>query len=155
MPILFIIFVLVPVIEIALFIQAGDWFGLGPTLFMIVLTAVIGVSLLRQQGLSTLYKAQQKMNQGELPAQEMVEGIMLAVAGALLITPGFFTDTVGFLLLIPVFRRYLFNQVLKNKVNMHVPNNHSHFYDQHFDDSKPEQHQGHRTIEGEFKNTDD
>jgi len=155
MPILFIIFVLVPVIEIALFIQAGDWFGLGPTLFMIVLTAVIGVSLLRQQGLSTLYKAQQKMNQGELPAQEMVEGIMLAVAGALLITPGFFTDTVGFLLLIPVFRRYLFNQVLKNKVNMHVPDNQSSFYDQHFDDSKPEQHQGNRTIEGEFKNTDD
>ena len=155
MPILFIIFVLVPVIEIALFIQAGDWFGLGPTLFMIVLTAVIGVSLLRQQGLSTLYKAQQKMNQWELPAQEMVEGIMLAVAGALLITPGFFTDTVGFLLLIPVFRRYLFNQVLKNKVNMHVQSNQSHFYDQHFDDSRPEQNQGHRTIEGEFKDTDD
>ncbi len=155
MPILFIIFVLVPVIEIALFIQAGDWFGLGPTLFMIVLTAVIGVSLLRQQGLSTLYKAQQKMNQGELPAQEMVEGIMLAVAGALLITPGFFTDTVGFLLLIPVFRRYLFTVVLKNKVNMHVQNHQSPFYEQPFDDSEQKKHQGHRTIEGEYKNTDE
>ncbi len=155
MPILFIIFVLVPVIEIALFIQAGDWFGLGPTLFMIVLTAVIGVSLLRQQGLSTLYKAQQKMNQGELPAQEMVEGIMLAVAGALLITPGFFTDTVGFLLLIPVFRRYLFTVVLKNKVNMHVQNHQSPFYEQPFDDSEQKKQQGHRTIEGEYKNTDE
>ena len=75
MPILFIIFVVVPIIEIALFIQAGEWFGLGPTLATIVLTAVIGVSLLRQQGLSTLYKAQQKMSQGEIPAMEMVEGL--------------------------------------------------------------------------------
>jgi len=151
MPILFIIFVLVPIIEIALFIQAGDWFGLGPTLFMIVLTAVIGVSLLRQQGLSTLYKAQEKMNQGEIPAMEMVEGIMLAIAGALLITPGFFTDTVGFLLLVPPLRRYLFTTALQNKVKMHVQNGQSPFNDQQ---PHGPNHQN-RTIEGEYKNSDD
>ena len=136
MPILFIIFVVVPIIEIALFIQAGDWFGLGPTLFTIVLTAVIGVSLLRQQGLSTLYKAQQKMNHGEIPAMEMIEGIMLAVAGALLITPGFFTDTVGFVLLVPMFRRFLFNTVLRNKIQMHAQTQTSSFNESHINESQ-------------------
>lgn len=151
MPILFIIFIVVPVIEIALFIKAGDWFGLGPTLLMIVLTAIIGVSLLRKQGLSTLSKAQQKMSHGEIPALEMVEGIMLAVAGALLITPGFFTDSVGFLLLIPAMRQYLFTTVLQNKVNMFVQNQPSSFSDQ----SNNSSNQSHRTIDGEYKNTDE
>ena len=155
MPILFIIFVVVPIIEIALFIQAGDWFGLGPTLAMIVVTAVIGVSLLRQQGLSTLSKAQQKMNQGEIPAMEMVEGIMLAVAGALLITPGFFTDTIGFLLLVPALRRYFFTTTLQNKVKMHVQNKHSPFDDQQFRSSEHHSEHQNRTIEGEYKDTDE
>ena len=151
MPILFIIFIIVPLIEIALFIQAGDWFGLGPTLAMIVVTAVVGISLLRQQGLTTLYKAQIKMNQGEIPALEMIEGIMLAVAGALLITPGFFTDTVGFLLLVPALRRSLFTHVLQNKVKMHVQNNQPSDNDSHFNTSNHE----HRTIDGQYKNIDD
>ncbi len=151
MPILFIIFVVVPIIEIILFIQAGDWIGLGPTLVMILLTAVIGVSLLRQQGLSTLYKAQEKMNQGEIPAMEMLEGIMLAVAGALLITPGFFTDAIGFLLLIPPLRRYFFTTALQNKVKMHTQRRQSSFNEQqHYSSS-----QSNRTIEGDYKNTDD
>lgn len=151
MPILFLVFVLVPIIEIALFIQAGDWFGLAPTLMMIVVTAVIGVSLLRRQGLSTLYKAQEKMNHGEIPAMEMVEGIMLAVAGALLITPGFFTDTVGFLLLIPAIRHYLFNRTIRNRVQFQNQGMHSPFDEQPF---KPSHHEN-RTIEGEYKETDE
>jgi len=151
MPILFIIFVVVPIIEIALFIQAGEWFGLGPTLATIVLTAVIGVSLLRQQGLSTLYKAQQKMSQGEIPAMEMVEGIMLAVAGALLITPGFFTDTIGFLLLVPILRQFLFTTILQNKVNLYVQSKSASFDEQQFNTSDSPR----RTIDGEYKNTDD
>ncbi len=151
MPILFLIFIIVPIIEIILFIQVDDLLGLGPTLFMIVLTAVVGVSLLRQQGLSTLYKAQQKMNHGEIPAKEMIEGIMLAVAGALLITPGFFTDSIGFLLLIPAFRRYLFNSVLQNKINMYTQSRQSSFNEEHFHES----HHKNRTIEGEYKNSDD
>ncbi len=151
MPILFIIFVVVPIIEIALFIQAGEWFGLGPTLATIVLTAVIGVSLLRQQGLSTLYKAQQKMSQGEIPAMEMVEGIMLAVAGALLITPGFFTDTIGFLLLVPILRQFLFSNILQNKVNLYVQSKSASFDEQQFNTSDSSR----RTIDGEYKNTDD
>jgi len=155
MPILFIIFIVVPIIEIALFIQAGDWFGLGPTLMMIVVTAFIGITLLRQQGLNTLFKAQQKMNQGEIPAMEMVEGIMLAIAGALLITPGFFTDTVGFLLLVPSFRRHLFTSVLQNKVQMHVNKHQKPFDDQPFDPSNQSSNHHNQTIDGEYKITDD
>lgn len=151
MPILFFVFVIVPIIEIAIFMQAGEWFGLAPTLVTIVLTAVIGVSILRQQGLSTLYKAQQKMNRGEIPAMEMVEGIMLAVAGALLITPGFFTDSVGFLLLIPGLRHYVFTVVLKNKVTQYVQGKPHSFEEQQFTESDRRQ----RTIDGEYKNTDE
>ncbi|MCP3672845.1 MAG: FxsA family protein [Gammaproteobacteria bacterium] len=151
MPILFIIFVIVPIIEIALFVQAEDWIGLAPTLVMIVLTAVIGISLLRQQGLSTLYKAQEKMNHGEIPAMEMIEGIMLAIAGTLLLTPGFFTDTIGFLLLVPPLRRYLFTTALQNKVKMYTQGRQAPFNEQeHYNSSH-----SNRTIEGDYKNTDD
>ncbi len=72
-----------------------------------VLTAVIGVWLLRIQGLSTLTRAQQKLQENELPARELLEGMALVVAGAFLLTPGFFTDTIGFLLLFPPTRIWL------------------------------------------------
>jgi len=161
MPILFIIFIIVPMIEIALFIQAGSWLGLAPTLLLIVLTAVIGITLLRQQGLSTLFKAQQKMNNGELPAFEMMEGILLAIAGALLITPGFFTDTVGFLLLIPAFRTHLFTSYLKNKMQVHMSKSQSGFTSSSFTQSSDNsQHntpsnKQHRIIDGEYDKSDD
>lgn len=151
MPILFFIFIIVPIIEIAIFIQAGDWFGLGPTLFTIILTAFIGIILIRQQGLSTLYKAQQKMNSGEIPAIEMIEGLMIAVAGAFLITPGFFTDSLGFLLLVPLFRQFLVKYVLRNKIQMHG-NSQQPPYDETHPQSSD---QSNRTIEGEFKKFDD
>ena len=151
MPILFIIFIVVPIIEIAIFIQAGDWFGLGPTLFTIVLTAFIGITLIRQQGLSTLYKAQQKMNSGEIPAIEMIEGVMIAVAGAFLITPGFFTDSLGFLLLVPLFRQFLVKYVIRNKVKMHASGQQSPFDETNSQSSN----QSNRTIEGEYKSTKD
>jgi UPF0716 protein FxsA len=151
MPILFFIFIVVPIIEIAIFIQAGEWFGLGPTLFTIVLTAFIGITLIRQQGLSTLYKAQQKMNSGEIPAIEMIEGLMIAVAGAFLITPGFFTDGLGFLLLIPLFRQFLVKYVLRNKIQMHANGQQPPFDESNTQSSN----QPNRTIEGEFKNNED
>ena len=101
------LFSLIPIIEIAVFIQAGSWLGTGMTLMLILLTAVIGLALIRQQGLATIFRAQEKMQSGEVPAIEMMEGIMLAVSGLLLITPGFFTDTIGFLFLIPYLRKVI------------------------------------------------
>jgi UPF0716 protein FxsA len=77
-----------------------------------VLTAVIGVRLLKIQGVSTLKRAQNKMQTGQMPAQEMLEGMGLVVAGAFLLTPGFFTDAVGFLLLLPLTRGWLVGKIV-------------------------------------------
>lgn len=83
--IVFLIFVLVPVIEISLFISVGDYLGLWPTIAMVFLTAFLGASLVRSQGLQTLLSVQSRLKQGELPAQQILEGVLLAVAGVLLL----------------------------------------------------------------------
>ena len=115
-PVITFIFLLVPIIEIYLLIQVGQVIGAGWTILLVVLTAVVGVWLLRIQGLSTLMRAQKKMQSGELPAVEMLEGMGLVIAGALLLTPGFFTDGFGFLLLIPLTRRWLVGQIAARMV---------------------------------------
>ncbi len=104
---LFLLFLLVPLIEIGVFIEVGGLIGLLPTLGLILLTAVLGTWQLRAQGLSTLARARQQMEQGQLPAQELYDGFCLIIAGALLLTPGFVTDAVGFALFVPAFRRLL------------------------------------------------
>jgi UPF0716 protein FxsA len=115
-PLVATIFLVVPIVEIYLLIQVGQVIGAGWTIFLVVLTAVIGVGLLRIQGLSTLNRAQQKLQQNELPAREMLEGMGLVVAGALLLTPGFFTDTIGFLLLFPPTRLWLVKSIASRMV---------------------------------------
>ena len=106
-PLIAISFLLIPVIEIYLLIQVGQVIGAGWTVLMVVLTAVIGVWLLKIQGLSTLTRAQQRLQENQLPAREILEGMALVVAGAFLLTPGFFTDGIGFLLLFPPTRIWL------------------------------------------------
>jgi len=106
-PVILFLFLLIPLIEIYVLIQVGSVIGAGWTIALVVLTAVIGVQLLRQQGLSTMMRAQNKLNSGEVPALEMLEGLALLIAGALLLTPGFFTDAIGFALLLPPTRRAL------------------------------------------------
>jgi len=116
-PVFAVIFLLVPLIEIYILIQVGQVIGALWTVFFVVLTAVIGVQLLKSQGLSTLSRAQTKMNQGEMPALELMEGLALVVAGAFLLTPGFFTDAFGFLLLFPPTRSWLIKSVSKKLVS--------------------------------------
>lgn len=106
MPLL-ILFILIPIIEIALFIQVGGFLGLWPTLAIVVLTAMIGTSMLRKQGISTMARLQSTMQTGENPVDPMVHGALILVSGVLLLTPGFFTDGVGFALLIPPIRAAL------------------------------------------------
>lgn len=117
---LLILFILVPIAEIFVLIKVGQVVGALPTIAMILLTAVVGVALLRQQGYAAIARARQKMEQGAMPAGEMVEGLFLAVGGALLLTPGFITDAVGFCCLIPGVRRLLirrgFERLLKGRV---------------------------------------
>jgi len=109
-----VLFLIIPIIEIYLLIKVGEIIGALPTIILVVLTAVIGAGLLRQQGLSTLARFQQNLSTGKLPAQELVEGILLAVGGALLMTPGFVTDTIGFLCLIPFSRKLIAATIIKN-----------------------------------------
>lgn len=115
---LILIFLGVPILEIAVFIQAGDIFGLWPTLAAIVATAIIGGVIIRAQGLATLARARLALDEGRPPVREVFTGLCLLIAGALLMTPGFLTDTAGFVLLVPGVResigqwlvRTLFNQ---------------------------------------------
>lgn len=106
---LFLLFAMigVPIIEIAVFIEAGKRIGLWPTLGAVILTAIVGTALLRFQGLSTIARARESLEAGQLPVDEVFDGICLLIGGALLLTPGFVTDAVGFLLLIPPFRQVL------------------------------------------------
>ncbi|MEH6445975.1 MAG: FxsA family protein [Oceanospirillaceae bacterium] len=104
MPIVFILFIVIPIIEITILINVGQLIGAWYTIALVLFSAFVGVNMLRYQGLATLGRAQQKMSQGEMPQQEMIEGLVLAVGGALLITPGFVTDVIGFCCLVPLTR---------------------------------------------------
>ena len=105
--IVLILFIGIPIAEIAVFIEVGGLIGLWPTVATVILTAIIGTTLLRAQGLATLFKAQENMQRGIFPVQEAFDGICLVAAGALLLTPGFLTDSLGFLLFIPPLRHAL------------------------------------------------
>lgn len=105
--IIFLLFIGIPILEIAVFIAVGDQIGLWPTLAAIFITAAIGAWALRVQGLATLFRAQEHLNQGRFPMEEVFDGLCLLVAGAFLLTPGFVTDAVGFLLFLPPFRFFV------------------------------------------------
>jgi UPF0716 protein FxsA len=99
MAIWLLVFVSAPIIEMYLLIRVGGYLGAWPTIGLVVLTAVVGIALLRFQGLATLSRGLRRLDLGEVPAREMIEGLLLAIAGVLLVTPGFVTDLLGFLLL--------------------------------------------------------
>lgn len=105
--VLFGLFVVLPILEIAVFIQVGGLIGLWPTLACIFATAIIGVAILRHQGLGVLRRAYHTANAGQMPVAEVFDGFCLVIAGAFLLTPGFVTDTFGFLLLVPAVRTWL------------------------------------------------
>jgi len=120
-PRLLILFIGVPLIEFMLFFKIGSRIGLTATIATIVLTGIIGAWLTKQQGLRTLRRYQESMSMGKLPHEEVVEGLMILVAGAVLLTPGFLTDAIGFALLIPPVRAALRStvaQYLKGKVQV-------------------------------------
>jgi UPF0716 protein FxsA len=108
MPIILLaIFVAIPIVEIAVFIQVGGWIGLWPTLGVVVLTAIVGTWLLRLQGLAVLRNIRAQLDRGQMPAAELFDGACLLVAGVLLLTPGFVTDACGLLLFVPGVRNLL------------------------------------------------
>ena len=142
MRLLLVLFIILPIAEMAVLIKVGTLIGVLPTIGLVVLTAVMGVSLMRVQGLATLARVQEKLQRGELPETELLEGVMLLIGGALLLTPGFITDTMGFICLIPGLRQPIARWIMARGMlgAIHVVGG-TRTTDRH----------GHTTIEGEFK----
>ena len=116
MRIALIVFITVPLIEMIVLIQVGGLIGAIPTVALVVLTATLGIWLLKLEGLATLARVQEKLDQGQIPETELLEGIMLLVGGALLLTPGFITDAMGFICLLPGLRRPLARWIIRRGV---------------------------------------
>jgi UPF0716 protein FxsA len=112
--ILLLLFIIVPIVEMWVLITVGQHIGALPTIGLVLLTAFIGVSLLRYQGAAALLTARAKMSSGELPARELADGLFFAVGGALLLTPGFVTDIIGFACLTPGIRTVLIGFLAKH-----------------------------------------
>lgn len=102
-----LLFLLFPVLELFVFVKVAGAIGFFPALLLIILGSMFGVFVLRVAGLATALRARESLNRGELPAQTMLEGLMLALAGGLLILPGFISDVVGLIMLLPMSRRLL------------------------------------------------
>lgn len=135
MPLL-ILFVVVPIIEIYFLIQVGGAIGVLPTILLVIATAFLGTALLRQQGMSTMRRYQENVQQGKMPAKELLEGLALLIGGVLLLTPGFFTDAIGFSLLIPITRQGMIKWIL-SKVNFQMMGASSHSYHQQGQGPRP------------------
>lgn len=114
---LFFVFIAVPLIEIGLFIQVGGWLGLLPTLAIVVLTAIVGTALVKSQGAQAIAQLRTSFDDLRDPTEPLAHGAMILFSGALLLTPGFFTDFVGFALLIPAVRRAVLREI-KKRVNV-------------------------------------
>ena len=165
---LFVFFIIIPIIEISVLMQVGAIFGIWPTIAIVIFTAWLGAKYVRQQGLATLNSVQTKMAQGQMPSDEIVTGLMLLVAGVLLVTPGFVTDFLGLSLLIPGVRH-----AIVGSVKSHITTNsasqqsfqfHSHTHGQSQDDFSAHQdspfqdhiqspHKG-QTLDGEYERKD-
>lgn len=142
---LFLAFLLVPLLEIYLLIQVGSEIGALATVLLVVFTAVLGAVLLRLQGLITLNRVRSALARGELPTQAMLEGVVLLFSGALLLTPGFFTDAIGFLALIPALRRAAIAAIIRRGVMAAAPGG----------GPRGETQRGPQTLEGEYRREDE
>ena len=104
---LLLFFIGLPIAELALLLKVKDYLDLGGTLALVIITGFVGVSLARWQGLDVMTRLRAELRQGRMPAPELVDGFLILIAGALLVTPGLITDTAGFFLLIPPCRAAL------------------------------------------------
>ena len=173
---LFILFIVVPLIEIMVLMNVGAWLGAWPTIAIVIITAWLGAKNVKQQGVATLNSVQTKMAQGEMPSDEIVAGLLLLVAGVLLVKPGFVTDFFGLSLLIPSVRTMLIKSVqahlvmnksaagftYQSSVHTQQPDPLSqspfqqspfqqHPFQQNKGSEKPIEHQQGETLEGEYE----
>ena len=148
-------FIILPILEMLVLIEVGSVIGAWNTVALVLFGAIIGLQVIRQQGVSTLIKAQQKMAAGELPATEIVEGFMIAIGGGLMLVPGLVTDVFGILLLIPPVRKYIIKRMIASgrwqvqQTNIYEAEyrRESHWESQHT--------QINHTLDGEFSKDDE
>ncbi len=166
--VLFFLFIVVPIIEIAVLMQVGSLIGAWPTVAIVIVTAWLGAKNVKAQGLATVQNLQNKMAQGEMPSEEIVAGLLLLVAGVLLVTPGFVTDAFGLSLLIPQVRKALVSSVQQHlsvqsvggagfsQSSFHFEQEQQPFQHQKQDSFDRAQHHVHQgsTIDGEYERKD-
>ena len=121
---LILLFIGLPLIELALLIKIGTVIGFWPTMAIVVFTGILGASLARFQGFVTWLKIQQALQRGAMPAEEMIDGLLILVGGIVLLTPGFITDIFGFVLLVP-WTRYLLKRWLRKKFDQMIQTGHT------------------------------
>jgi len=145
MPLLLLlaIFVLIPATELYVLIEVGSEIGALTTIWLVILTALIGGWMVRHQGLAVMFRVREQLDRGEPPAIEMIEGVLLLMTGFMLLLPGFITDVLGFLLLIPPLRRWLILTWLKRRGSMTAVNI-----------DMQSSRQEHSIIEGEYRRDD-
>jgi len=148
---IFPLFVIVTLLEIYVLVSVGESIGGLSTILLVIITALIGSTLLKQQGWSTMAKAQNAMANGQTPAFEMMEGVVILISGVLLLTPGFITDAVGLLGLMPWSRAYFIDRILrKNAKKVFSQNNTVFIHKGQSSEKKDKDKDKKDTIEGEF-----
>ncbi|OEC47188.1 membrane protein FxsA [Pseudomonas sp. 1D4] len=143
------LFLLFPLIELAVLIKVGSVIGVFPTLLLLVATALLGSFMLRIAGVATAWRARERLARGELPEQEMLEGLMIAVGGGLLLLPGFISDLFGLVCIIPFTRRLVIRRVLQ-RVTRQAERQRA-FSDDPLARNQPR----HNVIEGEYERRED
>ncbi len=154
MPWLPVLFIVIPFTELMILLEVGAALGVWPTLGIIILTAMIGYHLFRYQGLKTWRQVESQLAQGEMPTQSVLEGVVILLAGALMITPGLITDTIGLICLLPFSRKWVLAIVkkrFKSKVSVHSA--HYNYHREEHYSSSSSGNEG-RTVDGEFTDLD-
>jgi UPF0716 protein FxsA len=123
----FLLFALVPMLELYILIKVGSIIGAGPTIVLVILTAIVGAYLAKQQGMHTMYRIRQSLSQNMLPAEELVDAFLILIAGLVLLTPGFITDLLGLLILFPPTRKS-FKIWLYKKISQWIDKGDVHVY---------------------------
>ena len=154
---LFLLFILVPIVEIALLIQVSEVIGGFATIALVIVTAIVGAKLVKQQGMGAIQNVQLQMAQGQMPAQDLFSGLCVVIAGVLLVTPGIVTDIFGFLLLTPFIRNKLAAGLASQatvRMSSQANQGSAHFQYQSKTTTHEEPNHQPTTIDGEFERKD-
>ncbi|EWH11257.1 FxsA cytoplasmic membrane protein [Catenovulum agarivorans DS-2] len=152
---LLFLFVVMPIVEIALLLHVGELIGGWTTFLIVIVTAIAGAHLVRAQGLAALSEIQHKTQQGVLPAESITEGLMILVAGVLLVTPGFITDAIGLCLTIPLTRKPLAKLIIREFGQQVVARSKVYGTHQSHQQQYPQDKPSGTVIEGEWQRKDD